>query len=429
MPLFSVDREHALELDQRDPLARFRRRFYLLPEKIYMDGNSLGLLSRDAEDSLMKLLTQWKGLGIDGWMAEENPWFSYPEELGRMQAPLVGAEPDEVVVTASTTVNLHTLVGTFYRPEGRRTRILGDELNFPSDIYALKSQIRLKGLDPEENLLLAKSRDGRFLWEEDIIKAMDDTTALILLPSVLYRSGQLLDMEGLSREAGRRNIPIGFDCSHSVGALPHRLHEWGVDFAFWCNYKYMNSGPGGTASLYVHKKHFSQEPALAGWWGCRKDRQFDMSLRFEKAAGAGGWQIGTPQLLSAAPLEGSLRIFQEAGIERLREKSLNLTSYLMSLVQELKLTEPPYNYRLGTPMEESRRGGHVAVEHRDAARISRALKARGIIPDFRPPNVVRLAPMALYTTYLEVWQVVRSLQEIIDKGEHQKYANVRDTIA
>ena len=428
MILFKNSKEGAHVLDKEDPLSCFRRRFYLLAGKIYMDGNSLGLLSRDAEEVLLRSIDQWKSLGINGWLDAEPPWFDYAEELGRRQAPLVGAMPEEVVATSSTTVNLHTLVGTFYHPRGKKTKILADELNFPSDIYALESQIKLKGLNPRENLVLVKSRENRFLEEEDIVEAMNDEVALILLPSVLYRSGQLLDMEYLTRKAGERGIPIGFDCSHSVGAVPHYFDRWGVDFSFWCNYKYMNSGPGGVASLYVNKRHFTESPSLAGWWGYRKDKQFDMSLEFEKAEGAGGWQIGTTHLLSLAPLEGSLKIFQEAGIDRVREKSLKLTSYLVFLLNERGLTASPYNFRIGSPLEEKRRGGHVAIEHEDAARINKALKDRNIIPDFRYPNIIRLAPVALYNTFYEVWKVVEALQEIIDRGEQERYGQVRDAV-
>ncbi len=432
MSTFSTGKDGALELDRRDPLAHFRERFYLLPNKIYMDGNSLGLLSKDAEESLAKFLDQWKRLGIDGWLDKDNPWFYYGEKLGAMQAPLVGAEEDEVIVTGSTTLNLHTLVGTFYRPEGSRTRILADELNFPSDIYALESQIRIKGLDPAKTLVLIKSRDGRMIEEEDIIAAIENgagETALILLPSVYYRSGQLLDMELLTAKAHRCGIPIGFDCSHSIGAVPHHFNQWGVDFALWCNYKHMNAGPGSTASLYVNRKHFGKTASLSGWWGCRKDRQFDMLLDFEQAPGAGGWQISSPQILSTAPLEGSLKIFKEASMERVREKSLKLTSYLIYLLEEEGLTRSPYNFRIGTPRNEKRRGGHVAVEHDSAASITRALKKRGIVPDFRPPDIIRLAPIALYNTFHETWQVVEVLKDIIESGEHEQFANVRDTIA
>ena len=305
---------------------------------------------------------------------------------------------------------------------------MADELNFPSDIYALKSQIESKGYDPERDLVLVKSRDGRTLEEEDIVRAMDNEIALILLPGVLYRSGQLLDMAYLSKKAHEKGIPIGFDCSHSVGAVPHHFDRWDVDFAFWCNYKYMNNGPGGVASLFINKKHFSRKPSLAGWWGYRKDKQFNMSLDFEKANNAGGWQIGTPHLLSLAPLEGSLKIFHEAGMENVRKKSLKLTSYLIFLIKEMGLTDSPYHFSIGSPLEEERRGGHVAIEHDDAARINKALKDRGIIPDFRYPNIIRLAPVALYNTFYEVWQVVEALKEIIEKGEHKKYGDVKEAV-
>ncbi len=210
-----------------------------------MDGNSLGLLSRDAERTLLERLEEWKSLGIGGWLEADPPWFYLGEQLGRLQAPLMGAEPEELVATSSTTVNLHALLAGFYRPEGARRRLVGDSLNFPSDAYALQSQVRLHGLDCAQDLVLVESRDGRTLEEEDIVAAMSEEVAVIVLPSVLYRSGQLLDMGLLTREAHARGCLIGFDCSHSAGALPHRLDDWGVDFAFWCTYKYLNSGPGG----------------------------------------------------------------------------------------------------------------------------------------------------------------------------------------
>lgn len=432
MTVFNTGKEGALNLDKQDPLAGYRKRFFIPPNTIYMDGNSLGLLSRDGEEALLRVLDQWKYLGIDGWMDEKNSWFYYGEKLGKLQAPLVGARQDEVIVTGSTTVNLHTLVGTFYHPLGSKTKILADELNFPSDIYALKSQIKLKNLDPADHLVLVKSKNGRLIEEEDIIalmKELGNEIALILLPAVYYRSGQLLDMKLLTAKAREKDIPIGFDCSHSIGAIPHNFNSWDVDFAIWCNYKHLNGGPGATASLYINKKHFARSPSLTGWWGYRKDKQFDMLLDFEQADGAGGWQISSPQILSTAPLEGSLQIFSEAGIENVREKSLKLTAYLIYLIEKSGLTEAPYNYHVGTPREDKRRGGHVAIEHNNAASITKALKERGIIPDFRPPSIIRLAPVALYNTFYEVWQVVQCLKEIIDEKADQKYENIRDTIA
>jgi kynureninase len=425
---YELGSEYAIARDESDPLRAFRDRFYVQPDRIYLDGNSLGLASRDAEAAILTAIEDWKRYGIDGWTGGSHPWFHLAEELGALQADLVGALPDELVVTGATTVNLHSLISTFYRPSGTRTKILADELNFPSDIYALASQVRLHGLDPDEHLILAGSRDGRALEEDDLIAAMGEDVAVILLPSVLYRSGQLLDMERLTRAAHERGIPIGFDCSHSVGAVPHRLHAWDVDFAFWCTYKYLNGGPGAVGSLFVHQRHFGTLPGLAGWWGHHKERQFDMSLRFEQAPGAGAWQISTPSVFGAAALYGALTMFREVGIERVRAKSLDLTGYLMFLIDEL-LTEPPYGFAVGNPREADRRGGHVALEHPDAVRVCKALKARGVIPDFRFPNVIRLAPIALYTGFAELWQTVQILRQIVDTGEHRQFSGERGAVA
>lgn len=419
----------AQQLDSQDPLARFADRFYRKPGTIYLDGNSLGLLSKDAEASLLNVVDQWKTLGIDGWLGADPPWFYLGEELGKLSANLVGADPDEVVAAGSTTVNLHALVATFYQPDGKRKKILAGELDFPSDIYALQAQIRLKGGDPDTDLVKVPSADGRTINEEDIIAAIDETVTLVLLPGALYRSGQLLDMERITRAAHEQGALIGWDCCHSAGVLPHYFDNWGVDFAFWCNYKYLNAGPGSIASLYVNRAHFDRVPALPGWWGSRKDRQFDMKHEFEPAGSAGAWQIGTVSVLAAAPLIGSLAITNEAGIEAIREKSLNMTRYLMDLVETSGLTAEPYCYSIGTPAEDDRRGGHVAVEHVHGARIARALKARGVVPDFRPPNVVRLAPVPLYTSYADVWHAVRHLREIVDEGEHLVGSDQREVVA
>ncbi len=424
-----TDLAYAEELDRADPLAPYRERFYLQPGTLYFDGNSLGLLSRDAEAAVLRVLDEWKELAIEGWLHAPAPWYYLGEELGRLTAPLVGAAPDEVVVTGTTTVNLHNLVATFYRPEGARRKIVATALDFPSDVYALRSQLALRGADPIDDLVLVGSRDGRTVEEADLVAALTDEVALLLLPSVLYRSGQLFDIAGLAAAARVRGIPAGFDCCHSIGAIPHRFDEWNVDFAFWCGYKYLNDGPGGTAGLYVNRRHFGRAPGLAGWWGSHKERQFDMAHTFDPAPGAGAWQISTVQVLSSAPLHGSLQIFAEAGIEAVRAKSLALTRYLMDLLEATGLTAPPYGYAIGTPREDARRSGHVAVEHREGARIAKALKARGVIPDFRPPNVVRLAPIALYTSFAEVWQVVEHLRAIVDNREHEAYAVGRELVA
>jgi kynureninase len=343
-----------------------------------------------------------------------------------MEAPLVGAEPGEVVVTNSTTVNLHNLVSTFYDPKGRRRKILADELNFPSDLYALYADILLRGGDPEEDLILVKSRNG-LIEEGDVIEHMTGEVALALLPSVYYKSGQLTDMARLTKAAHRKKIFIGFDCSHSVGVVPHFLDRWDVDFAFWCNYKYMNAGPGGTASLYVNKRLFGVRPSLAGWWGNNHSTMFNMVTKYDPAKNAAAWQIGTINMFSAAPLEGSLRIMGEAGIERIREKSIKITGYLMYLIDEM-LGKAPYNYSIATPREPERRGGHVGVAHNEGWRINQALIAHGVIPDFRPPNIIRLAPIPLYVTYLDIWKVAQHLKAVIDNKEYQKFKDERSTV-
>ncbi|MFX0151219.1 MAG: kynureninase [Candidatus Hodarchaeota archaeon] len=410
---FSTDKEFATQLDSEDPLKNFRDQFYIPPDTIYLDGNSLGLLPKEAEKSLLRVINEWKTLGIKGWYKEfnEKPWWFYGESLGELAAPLVGAEPEEVVATGTTTINLHSLVSTFYHPKGNRTKILADELNFPTDIYALHSQIKLKELDPAHNLILAPS-NGRFLEEEKIVELMTEEIALIMLPSALYRSGQLLDMKFLTKEAHKRNIIIGFDCSHSAGTVPHYFDKWGVDFAFWCSYKYMNAGPGATAFLYVNKKHFQKEPGLAGWFGYIKEKQFDMLLNFEHAKSAGGWQISSSNILCSASLEGALRVIRAAGIDNIREKSIQMTEYMMYLIDQF-LAEEPYNASIGTPRDPNKRTGHVALEHNEALKICETLLKKNVIIDYRPPNIVRIAPAALYNTYQEIWSVVQIIKKII----------------
>nr|WP_263324485.1 kynureninase [Neobacillus sp. Marseille-Q6967] len=423
---FDANLEYAKQLDREDTLKNFREEFYLQPGSIYMDGNSLGLLSKRAEKTLLESLEDWKQYGIDGWMQGKHPWFYMADELGRKLAPLVGGSPEEVIVTGSTTVNLHQLVSTFYKPDGIRTKILADELNFPSDIYALQSQLRLHGFDPDTHLIRVKSRNGRFLDEEDIIESMTDEVALIVLPTILYRSGQILDIKRLTEEAHHRGIVIGWDACHSVGAIPHSFSKWDVDFAFWCNYKHLNGGPGGVGGLFVNRRHFGRMPGLAGWFSSKKEKQFDMEHKLTPADSAGVFQIGTPHVLSSAPLMGSLEIFAEAGIENIRRKSLRINQYLMNLIDhELA----GMGFFIGTPREDARRGGHVSLEHPEAARICKSLKENGIVPDFRAPNIIRLAPVALYTSYEEVWKVVQVLKKIMTEKQYEKFKNERDVVA
>jgi len=405
----------ALALDQEDSLAGFRDRFHLIPDTIYMDGNSLGLLSRDAEASLLETLEVWKTRGVAGWFEGDHPWLDSAEQIGAMAAGMMGAVPDQVIHSATVTVNIHALMASLYRPEGRRVKILADELNFPTDIYALKGQIEMKGRAWRDDLILAPSADGRTLDEKSLAKLFTEDVAVIWLPSVLYRSGQLLDMEYLTRQAHRKGILIGFDCCHSAGILPHELDRWGVDFAVWCGYKYLNSGPGGSAFLYVNRRHFDKAPVLAGWFGNRRESMFDMSHDFDARPDAGKWQISSPGILGSSTLRGSLAMINEAGIEDIRAKSLLMTDYFMALV-DARLTAAPYDFRVGNPREPGRRGGHVALERGSGAdRICDALIARGVVPDYRPPNVIRICPSPLYGTFHEIWRTAEHLAAIIEE--------------
>ncbi|MCR8644035.1 kynureninase [Paenibacillus sp. N1-5-1-14] len=423
---FDNSLDYAKSLDAQDKLSALREEFYIPEGMIYLDGNSLGLLSKRAEQTLLDMLQSWKNYNIDGWTSGEDPWFFLPERLGKLMAPLVGAEPEEVIVTGSTTINIHQLVATFYQPQGNRTKIIATSLDFPTDIYALQSQIRLRGYDPETHLISIESRDGRIIEEDDIIAAMSDEVALILLPTVLYRSGQLLDIERLTAEAHKRGIVIGFDGCHSVGAIPHYFSKWDVDFALWCNYKYLNAGPGGVASLYVNKKHFGRVPGLTGWYSSRKDKQFDMEHTLTVEHSAGAFQTGTPHILSIAPLIGSLEIFAMTSIEEIRAKSLHITQYFTQLVNDALAG---LGFTLMNPTEDPRRGGHISLHHEEAVRICKALKDNNIIPDYRAPNIVRLAPVALYVTYEDVWKTVQVLKAIITEKQYEKYDSQRGVVA
>jgi kynureninase len=413
-------RAYARERDAADPLAAVRERFHV-PDELYLDGNSLGPLADASEAALDRAVDQWREQGIRAWTDGDPPWFFQGERLGDRLAPFVGAAPEEVVVANQTTVNIHTLIGTFLdaldgdQPPG----VLVDDLDFPTDHYAIRAQLRQRGLDPDEHLHLVESRDGRTIEETDVVAAMDDRdVGIVFLPSVLYRSGQLLDVERITQAAHDRDILAGFDLAHSVGVVPHDLAANDVDFAVWCSYKYLNAGPGAVAGLYVNERHFGTQPALAGWWGHEKTTQFDMNLTYTPAADAGAWQIGTVHVLSAAPLAGSLEILEDVGIDRVREKSLALTGYLQSLVRD-ELAE--YGYAVGTPTEPHRRGGHVAVEHEHAARISEALRDRGCVVDYRPPNVVRVCPAPLYVGFEDVYDAVGHLREVVADGVYEQY--------
>lgn len=406
----------ANHLDATDPLRHFRERFYLPPHQIYLDGNSLGLLSRDAEAEVLRTLAEWRDLAIGGWTEAQPAWFFLAEELATQVAPFVGAEAESVIVTGSTTVNLHQLLATLYNPESLRKTILADVLAFPSDIYAIESHLRLRGIDPAVHLAKVVSSDGYTLQQEDILNALTEDVQIAVLPSVLYTSGQLLDMPTITAQAQERGIIILWDLSHSIGAVPHHLDEIGADAAFWCHYKYLNAGPGAAGGLYLNRRHWDKRVGMAGWFGSAKTRQFDMAHAFIPALGAGALQMGTPSLLAMAPLLGSLRIHQEAGIHNIRTKSLALTDYLRRCATTL-LGEFGVSFALSV---ETAQGGHVAILHSDAKLLSAELRRFGVIPDFRPPNIVRLAPISLYTSFQECLTAIITLHEILSTGYYKE---------
>ncbi len=422
----NLSKSYAQKLDESDKLSHFKKEFYFPQNNIYMNGNSLGLLSRRSEQSLLEILESWKTKGINGWMQGNDPWFYLAEKLSKMIAPLIGALPEEIIVSSSASVNLHQLLATFYKPKKNCTKILTDCLSFPSDIYALKSHLILNGLDPEEHLKIVNTRSDNMIYEDDIISSMTEEISVILLPAVIYSTGQFLNIKRLTEEATKRNIKIGWDLCHSIGIIPHELHQENADFAFFCNYKYLNGGPGSSGGLFVHEKHFGLHPGLAGWFSSDKKVQFDMKHNLVPASDASAYQIGTPHILSMAPLLGSLSIFEEAGIENIHEKSKKITGFLCTLI---KTELSGMGFSIGTPLCENSRGGHIALEHDDAPRICKSLKLHGITPDFRPPNIIRLAPSPLYVSYTEVFEVVKTIKEIMLEKDYENFENLRELVA
>lgn len=417
--------EFAKEMDRLDKLGYLRERFYINENEIYMDGNSLGLSSKDSEEALLDVFNVWKKEGIKIWGTREGYFFNLSRNIAKKLKSLINADENEIIVMGSITSNIHQALATFYKPTKERYKILVDELNFPTDIYATKSIIELKGLNVDDVLVKVKSNDGRTIREEDIIEKMDDDVALILLPSVLYRSAQLLDMKLITKKAHDRGIIIGWDLAHSIGAIPHDFKNIEPDFAVWCSYKYLSAGPGATAGMYINKRHFNKSAGLKGWFGSKDESQFLMSHDFDQDTDANGWLLGSHNMFSMAPIDGVLNIFSEATIENIRSKSLHITAYLMYLIDN-KLAK--YGYVVGNPREDHKRGGHVSLEHDEAYRISLALRDNNVIPDYREPNVIRLAPTALYNTYEDVYNLVEILEKIVNENEFKNYSLDRVTV-
>jgi kynureninase len=403
------------DCDSFDRLAVFASEFYKPPGMIYLDGNSLGLLCIPAEVALNEAVEAWRTRAILGWTEGPDPWFEMSRKAARLLAPLLGAEPTDVMVGQSTTVNLHQLLATYYDSAGPAPRILIDEWCFPSDRYAVESHLRLRGRDPTNDLVVAPYR-GHLLEYADILSAMEDGIGLAVLPSVVYRSGQLLDMARLTREARKRQVVILWDCSHSVGVVPHRFASDEIDLAFGCTYKFLNGGPGSVGWLYANPKCRTAEPGLAGWFGSDPARQFEMSPGFLPAEDAGRFLIGTPHVLSLAPVIGGLELINRAGIKDIRRKSLDLTGTLFVLAYRLRR----FGVGVVTPKANDRHGGHVTLAHSAAGKLSRALRARGVIPDYRPPDLLRLAPAPLYTSFAECERAIDILEDVLATGAHEQ---------
>ena len=419
---FSADEDFAQKLDAEDPLRHFRERFHLPLGKdgkplIYFAGNSLGLMPRAARKIVEQELDNWAELAVDAHHRAGTPWYSYHETFREPTARLIGAQPNEVICMNSLTVNLHLMLVTFYGPTKSRNKILAEEPAFPSDTYAIKSQIIHRRLDPKDALILARPRKGEFTvrTEEivDLIERHRDRLAVVMIGAVNFFTGQLFDIEKITTVAQKHGIVVGFDLAHAIGNLPLALHAWNVDFAVWCSYKYLNAGPGAVAGAFVHERHATNTklPRLAGWFGNDPNTRFRLHLEpeFIPVPSADGWQISNPPIFSMAPLRASLSIFDEAGgMEPLRAKSIKLTGYLQFLLEQAGSNR----FTIITPREANERGCQLSIlAHEHPKELFRKLQAAGIKCDFREPNVIRVAPTPLYNTFHEVWRFARILAE------------------
>ena len=412
----TFDESEALALDAADPLAPYRERFHV-PEPdgrpvVYLCGNSLGLQPKTARAIVEQELDDWRDLAVGAHFDGVRPWFPYHEQFRESGARVVGARPGEVVMMNGLTVNLHLLMVSFYRPTPARHRILIEASAFPSDRYAVASQVAFHGFDPEEGVLVARPRDGEaVLRDEDLDALLDehgDSIALVLIGGVQYYTGQLFDLGRVAEKARALGCVVGFDLAHAAGNVPLRLHEWGVDFAAWCTYKYLNAGPGSVAGAFVHERHAADasRPRFAGWWGNDPATRFSIPRTFVPRAGADGWQLSNPPILSMAPLVASLAIFDEVGMETLRAKSIALTGYLERCLD----TIPGERFDVITPREPERRGCQLSIRVREGAReLHAALGAARVVCDYREPDVIRVAPVPLYNSFHDVWQFVSIL--------------------
>ena len=423
LPQFDTSRDFAADLDAADILAPYRRQFELpvhAPKNgqqqplIYLCGHSLGLAPRAALDLVSEELAEWSALGVAGHHTATRPWIDYAQNFTKGLQHVTGALATEVVAMNSLTVNLHLMMASFYRPVGMRDKVLIEEGAFSSDRHAVLGQLGWHKLDPEETLVEMAPRAGEeTLRIEDVeskIAELGSELALVLWPGVQYRTGQAFDIARITRAAHDAGAVAGFDLAHSIGNLPLRLHDWDVDFAVWCSYKYLNAGPGAIGGAFVHEKHFAQEPQrLSGWWGHDPKSRFQMKPEFEPAPGAAGWAVSNPPILSAAPLIASLDMFRAAGIEELRAKSLRLTRY----AERLLLEHARRDIQIITPSDPEQRGAQLSLRviggQRRGRRVFDALGDHGIVCDWREPDIIRVTPIPLYNRFVDVHEFVEEL--------------------
>lgn len=424
--------EFANELDQQDELKEFRNEF-LIPrhngqDAIYLCGNSLGLQPKSVGKYINAQLDNWKNLAIEGWFNGDDPWLLYHQQMKKPLSALLGTKQEEITIMNSLTVNLHLLLVSFYKPTQKRFKILMEGGAFPSDQYAIESQVNFYGFDPKETIIEVFPREGEYILRtEDIIAAIEhnaDELALVLFGGVNYYTGQLLDMKAITKATHQAGAYAGFDLAHAAGNVPLELHNWGADFAVWCSYKYMNSGPGGISGIFVHEKHFDQKlKRFAGWWGYGVAKRFLMTSGFEPATGAEGWQVSTSPILMMTVHKAALDIFEKAGgLEKLRKKSLMLTGYFEFLIRQTNQQHGEELLKIITPSEPEWRGCQLSVIcKRNGKAIFNYLSQNGIIGDWREPDVIRLSAVPLYNTFKDVYNASKLLNEALTVLD-EKYA-------
>ncbi len=421
---FENSLDFARQLDEQDPLHELREDF-LFPSRdkkdyIYLCGNSLGLQPKVAEQAIKDQLDQWKNLAVEGWFEGEEPWMFYHKSVKELLAPLVGAHPQEVCPMNTLTVNLHLLMVSFYRPTSKRFKIVMEAGAFPSDQYAIESQVRFHGLDPEEAIIEVQPAEGDYLLKtEDILRTIEqhgEEVALVLFGGVNYFTGQFYDLKAISRKGGEVGAMVGFDLAHASGNVPLSLHDWGVDFACWCSYKYQNAGPGGISAVFVHEKHFgdTERPRFAGWWGYRENNRFKMEKGFQPEVGADGWQVSCTQVLPLALYKAALGLFQKAGfMEPLRQKSIALTSYLYFIINEVNKELGEEYYKIISPASAEERGAQLSIiAHRNGKEVFDQLVAAHVLGDWREPNVIRLSPVPLYNCFEDIYHTGKILLDV-----------------